>query len=446
MIRNRASLVSRSEHDDALACLEAGIDAAHPEQVVHEQVAVADGILSVDGQEWTLPTDGRTIVLGAGNAAGTAASALEAVLGDTLDVGLVVTDDPAPTDTIEVLEGSHPVPSQTGVANTQRVLDLATDAGPDDLVVVLVTGGGSALLAAPVEAITLDEMQSLTDGLLQSGAAIDEMNTVRKHLSQVKGGRLAGAATPATVVGLVLSDVVGNDLGTISSGPTAPDSTTYADALAVIDRYDVEAPAAVRSHLEAGADGDHAETPAADSAVFDRVSNHVLADSLTAVEAAAETASNRGYTPCIVSSRIRGEAREAAKTHAAIAEECRASGNPAEPPVALLSGGETTVTEPGDSIGGPNHEFALAVAVDADDPQTVFASVDTDGIDGVTDAAGVVVDDQTVTDRGTALDALASHETHAFLDARDAVIETGQTGTNVNDLRVHLVPATESDD
>jgi hydroxypyruvate reductase len=444
MIRNRDALVRREEHDDALACLTAAIDAAHPERVVRETVTVSDGTLSVGDRRWDLGAAGRVVVGGGGNAAGTAASALEAVLGEFLDEGAVVTDDPASTETIEMLSGSHPVPSQTGAEHTRRVLELAESAGEDDVVIALVTGGGSALLAAPAEGVALSDVQSLTDALLQSGADIGEINTIRKHLSQVKGGQLAAAAAPATVVGLVFSDVVGNDLATVASGPTAPDDTTYAGALAVLDRYDVDAPAAVREHLEAGAAGDCEETPAADSAVFECVSNHVLADNLTAVEAAAETARERGYRPLILSSRIRGEAREAAETHAAIAEEARASGNPADPPVALLSGGETTVTDPGDGSGGPNQEFALAVAVGLDDPDTVFAAVDTDGIDGATETAGALVDHRTVTDRQEALAALAGHDSRPFLAARDAVIETGQTGTNVNDLRVHLVAAEDA--
>jgi hydroxypyruvate reductase len=437
MIRNRTALARRRLHRDALACLEAGIEAAHPDRVVRERVRVDDGTLRVSDREWPLPEDGRTLVVGGGNAAGTAASALEGCL--TPDAGVVVTDDPAPTETIEVLPGSHPVPSETGVESTERVLKLARGADEDDLVVAVVTGGGSALLAAPVAGVDLSALQSLTDGLLQSGAAIDEINAVRKHLSQVKGGQLAAAAAPAAVVGLVFSDVVGNDLGTIASGPTAPDPTTYDDALAVLDRYDVDTPTAVRDHLTAGAAGDHAETPGSNSPVFECVHNHVLADNRTAVEAAAETAAGRGYDPVVLTTRLRGEAGEVALAHAAIAEECRDSGQPAEPPVALLSGGETTVTDPGEGTGGPNQEFALRVAVDLADPDTVFAGVDTDGIDGASDVAGALVDAGTVTDREAARDALASHAVTDFLAAREATIETGPTGTNVNDLRIHLV-------
>ncbi|WP_302081899.1 glycerate kinase type-2 family protein [Salinibaculum rarum] len=439
MFTNRSQHRRSRLHGDALDCLQAGIEAAHPEQVVREHVTLSDGVLSVHGEQFDLGDYDNVLVAGGGNAAGTAARALEGVLGNRIDSGAIITDDPAPTDTIQVLAGDHPVPSERGVENTRQMLASLDDAGESDLVVALVTGGGSALMVAPAEGIELADLQSLTDALLDSGAAIGEINAVRKHLSALKGGGLARTAAPATVVGLVFSDVVGNDLGTIASGPTAPDETTYADALAVLDRYDVRAPAAVRDRLERGARGDLPETPGPDDPLFDTVSNYVLADGLTAVEAAADEAERQGYAPVVLSSRIRGEAREAAKTHAAIAEECRASGHPVEPPVALVSGGETTVTGPGDGVGGPNQEFALGVAVDLDDGRTVFASVDTDGIDGATDAAGALVDDETVTDTETARQALADHDSGPFLDARGAVLETGPTGTNVNDLRVHLV-------
>jgi glycerate 2-kinase len=439
MFTNRSQHQRSRQHGDALDCIQAGIEAAHPERVVRDHVTCAGGVLSVQGDQFDLDSGGRTLVVGGGNAAGTAARALEGVLGDRIDSGTVITDDPAPTDTIAVLPGDHPVPSERGVENTTRMLSSLDDTDESDLVVALVTGGGSALMVAPAEGIELAEMQSLTDALLDSGAAIGEINAVRKHLSALKGGGLARAATPATVVGLVFSDVVGNDLGTVASGPTAPDGTTYTDALAVLDRYDVNAPTAVRDRLERGASGDLPETLGPEDPLFDRVHNYAIADSLTAVEAAADEAASLGYTPLVLSSHIRGEAGEAAKTHSAIAEECRASGQPAEPPVALVSGGETTVTGPGDGVGGPNGEFALGVAVDLDDPGTVFASVDTDGIDGATDAAGALVDHETVTDREAAHRALDDHDSAPFLDERGALLRTGPTGTNVNDLRVHLV-------
>jgi glycerate 2-kinase len=237
----------------------------------------------------------------------------------------------------------------------------------------------------------------------------------------------------------VFSDVVGNDLDTIASGPTAPDRTTYEDALAILERYEVDVPEAVRDRLQAGARGELPETPAADDSVFEGVTNHVLADGLTALEAAADRADSAGHTPLVLTSRVRGEAREAAKTQVAIAEESRASGNPVDPPAVILSGGETTVTDPGDGTGGPNQEFALSAALELRDPGIVVASVDTDGIDGSTDFAGGIVDNDTVTDSGEAHEALRTHDSAPFLAACDAAVKTGATGTNVNDLRVIVV-------
>jgi glycerate 2-kinase len=439
MFTNRADLARTPAHELALDCIEGGIRAAHPATVVEQEVSVVDGELRVGDRRFDLAEADRVLVVGGGNAAGTAAAALEAVLGDRIDDGEVVTDDPSPCDSIRVREGDHPVPSDRGVEGTRQLLDLARSATEADLVLALVTGGGSALMAAPAEGISLSDMQATTDALLQSGATIGEFNAIRKHLSAIKGGQLARAAAPAQVAGLVFSDVVGNDLDTIASGPTAPDRTTYEDALAILERYEVDVPEAVRDRLQAGARGELPETPAADDSVFEGVTNHVLADGLTALEAAADRADSAGHTPLVLTSRVRGEAREAAKTQVAIAEESRASGNPVDPPAVILSGGETTVTDPGDGTGGPNQEFALSAALELRDPGIVVASVDTDGIDGSTDFAGGIVDNDTVTDSGEAHEALRTHDSAPFLAACDAAVKTGATGTNVNDLRVIVV-------
>ena len=461
MFENRARLARSPRHDLALDCIAAGVEAAHPERVVRERVAldddtlrVAAGTTTATAHEVDLSGVDRLLVVGGGNAAGTAAEALEGVLGDRIDGGVVVTDDPVPCERVRVRAGDHPVPAARNVEATREVIALARSAGPDDLVLVVVTGGGSALLAAPADGIALADLRATTEELLASGAAIDEVNAVRKHLSAVKGGGLARAAAPAPVVGLVFSDVVGNDPGTIASGPTAPDPTTYADALAVLDRYGVGVTEAVREHLEAGERGERAETPA-DPAALGDVTNRVLADSLTALEAAADVASERGYTPLVLSSRTRGEAREAAKTHVAVAEECAASGNPVEPPAVLLAGGEVTVAGAGSGAegsgdaggrgrGGPNAEFGVSAALElagGDRPASavVAASVDTDGIDGDSEAAGALVDGDTAADPAAAREALANHTTATYLADRNAAVATGPTGTNVNDLRVFVV-------
>ena len=445
MIEHRDQLADDAPTETALACIEAGIRAAHPRTVVRESVDFDGRTLRVREDEYDLDEYDEVVVVGGGNAAGHVAVALEAVLGDRIARGVVVTDDPTETDRIEVREGDHPVPSRRGEDGARAVLDLAESAGEETLVLAVVTGGGSALLPAPAgrseraDGVTLSDLQSVTDALLESGADIHEINAVRKHCSALKGGQLARAAAPATVVGLVLSDVVGNDLDVIASGPTSPDESTFAEAVSVLDRYGVETPERVRERLRRGADGALAETPRSDDPAFDRVRNHVLADGFTALRAAREAAADRGYRTLVLSSRVRGEAREAVKTHAAIAEEALATGNPVEPPAVVLSGGETTVTVRGDGEGGPNQEFAVGGALELDAEGVALAAVDTDGIDGATDAAGGIVDSATVEDPATARDALAANDVYPYLAERDALIRTGPTGTNVNDLRVLVV-------
>lgn len=438
MFADRATLERSPAHGVALDCLDAGVRAAHPERVIAETVTLEGNILSVAGTTYDLDRYDRIELVGGGKAAGTVAQALESLLGDRLDGGVVVTDEPADLDSVELVVGDHPIPSARGQAGAERVLETAEAADADTLLLVTISGGGSALLPAPREGVSLDALRAVTEALLASGAAIDEINAVRKHCSAIKGGGLAAAARPADTVGLVLSDVVGNDLGVIASGPLSPDSTTFDDALAVLDRYDVDAPS-VRALLERGSAGELAETPGAADPVFDAVDVHVLADGRTALEAAAAVAADRGYEPHILSSRIRGEAREAATTHVAIAEEVRETGDPFPAPTVLLSGGETTVTIRGNGTGGPNQEFALSAGISLDIQNVVVASMDTDGRDGVSGAAGAVVDSGTVQDIAAARIALDDNDAGGYLDGRGALLSTGPTGTNVNDLRAVVV-------
>jgi hydroxypyruvate reductase len=436
VVRNRDALARSPAHELALDCLDAGVAAARPDRVVREHVRRDGDTLRVDGDAYDLGDYDEVLVLGAGKAAAHVARALEGVLGDAVSGGAVVTDDPVETTRVEVLPGAHPVPDETGVASAQTVLERAARADERTLVLAVVTGGGSALMTAPADGVALADVQATTRALLDSGAAIGEVNAVRKHLSAVKGGRLARVAAPATVVTLALSDVVGNDLGAVASGPTVPDDSTYADALAVLDRHGVAAPTAVRDRLERGAAGEVPETPATGDSAFARTSAHVLADGFTALDAAREVATDRGYATLVLSSRLRGEAREAGLTTLAVAEEARATGNPVEPPAVVLSGGEATVTVRGDGTGGPNQECALRFAADCTGLDAAFAAIDTDGRDGSTDAAGALVDDDTATDRDAALAALDDNDAHPFLADRTALVRTGRTGTNVNDLRV----------
>ncbi|WP_336022293.1 glycerate kinase type-2 family protein [Halobellus salinisoli] len=438
MIDRNATRDADPAHEVALDAVEAGIGAAQPRAVLERVITVEGGTLRIAEEAYDLAAYDEIVVLGGGNAAGQVATYLSELLDGRLDGGVVVTDDPEPADPIEAVVGTHPVPSEANVDGTRRVLDRARASDENTLAVVAVTGGGSALLAAPVEGVSLADLQSLTDGLLRSGAPIDRINAVRKHVSAIKGGQLARGLAPATTVGLVFSDVSSGDVSVVASGPLSPDPTTYADALGVLEEYEVDAPEPVVRHVERGAAGGFDDTPNEDDSAFATVSTHVVADNFTALGAAREVCADAGFEPLVLSSSVRGEAREAALTHVAIAEESGRTGNPVSPPAAILSGGETTVTIRGDGEGGPNQEFALSAAIELPEG-TVLCAVDTDGIDGPTDAAGALVDSTTVDDLQLARARLNDNDVYDYLDERDALVFTGQTGTNVNDLRVLLV-------
>ncbi len=439
MIDDREELATTFARETALSCIEAGIEAAHPRTVVREQLALDGETLRIGESNYDLSEYDELLVVGGGKASAQVAVALESLLGDRLDRGAVVTNDPEETDRIDVLPGDHPVPSEEGVESTRRVLELADSAGESTLVFAVVTGGASALLPAPADGISVSDLQGATRDLLDSGADIEDINAVRKHCSALKGGQFARTASPATVVGLLFSDVTGDDLGVIGSGPTAPDETTFSDALTVLDRYDVSGEdSEIRKRLERGADGKLTETPDEGDSVFESVTNHVLANNFTALRAGRRVAEKRGYDAAILSSRVRGEARESAVTHVAIAEEMRETGNPIPAPAVLLSGGETTVTVRGDGTGGPNLEFALGAALELDSGAKItVASVDTDGKDGSTDVAGALVDAELSVEDGE--EGLRNNDAYPVLDSVGALVETGATGTNVNDLRVLVV-------
>ncbi|MBI2358545.1 MAG: glycerate kinase, partial [Deltaproteobacteria bacterium] len=387
-------------------------------------------------------------VVGCGKAAAPMTAAVEDVLGDRISRGIVVTKYGyvQPTRMVRIHEAGHPVPDDAGIKGAEAILDHLRGLGPMDLVLVVISGGGSALTPAPVDGISLSEKQALTKSLLACGADIREINTLRKHISRVKGGQLARAAQPARVVALILSDIVGDPLDAIASGPTVPDPTTFADALRILDKYRIrgEIPATVRARLEAGARGEVPETPKPEDPLFARVHNLIVGSNIQALEAARSEACALGLTPMILSSSIEGETREIARMHAALAREIRTSGNPVTPPACLISGGETTVTLRASGKGGRNQEFVLAAALDiAGLPDTVILSAGTDGTDGPTDAAGAIADGETC---GRAL-ALGLNP-RAALDGNDAyplfatlgdLILTGPTNTNVMDVRLVLV-------
>ena len=415
-------------HEDARALLRASLDRA---------LAAADPRKVLDAH-LPPPPRGRLVIVGAGKAAASMAGAAEAFYRahhpDVRLEGLVVTryGHGVPTEHIRVVEAAHPVPDAAGVAATQEILELAASLGEDDLLVCLISGGGSALLSAP-NGVTLEEKAALTQALLRSGADISEMNVVRKHLSRVKGGGLAKAAFPARVLSLIVSDVAGDDLSVIASGPTVGDSSTFAEARAVLMRYGLEPP----SHFS-----EAPETPKPGDPIFNRVENCLVASAQGMLEAAATFFRERGIAPLILSESVTGEAREIAKMHAAVARQIRTHAQPVKPPCVLISGGETTVTVRGDGRGGRNCEFALSLALELAGLREVYAlAADTDGIDGDSDAAGALVTPQTLAEPGhaEARRYLDNNDAYSFFERVGGLIRTGPTLTNVNDLRLVLV-------
>jgi hydroxypyruvate reductase len=388
------------------------------------------------------PPAGRCVVVGAGKSAALMAAALEAAWPAVDLSGVVVTryDHAVPTQRIEVIEASHPVPDARSELGGRRVLEAVRGLGAEDLVLALISGGGSALLALPAPGLTLADKQAVNRALLASGATISEMNCVRKHLSAIKGGRLAAAAAPARVVTLAISDVPGDDPAVIASGPTVPDGTSFAQARALLARYGITPPQAVAAHLAAGAD----ETPKPGS--LPHASFHLIATPAMALEAAAAVARAQGLAPLILGDALEGESREMGTVMAGIARSVRAHGRPLPAPALLLSGGETTVTI-GDGPfgrGGRNTEFLLGLALALDGLAGVWAIAgDTDGIDGTEDAAGALVAPDTLARaRAAGLDprsVLAAHDSYGLFHALGDLVRTGPTLTNVNDIRAILI-------
>ena len=383
---------------------------------------------------------GRTVIIGAGKASGAMAKALEDSWGGPLD-GLVVTryGYRVPTERLEVVEAAHPVPDAAGRDAARRIFDLVQGLTKDDLVLCLISGGGSALLALPAGGVTLEDKQAVNKALLKSGATISEMNTVRKHLSAIKGGRLAAAASPAKVVALMISDVPGDDPSIIASGPTVPDPSTNRDALSIIKKYEIEVPESVRRLLQTGD-----ETPKPGDPRLAAVENIMIATPQASLEAAAEVARKAGVKPVILGDSIEGESRDVALVHAGIARQCALRGQPEVPPCVLISGGETTITLKGKGKGGRNTEFLLALAIALDGMPGICALAgDTDGVDGSEDNAGAIITPDTLTRAEAAgLNAkamLADNDPWTFFKGIGDLLMTGPTLTNVNDFRAILI-------
>jgi len=437
---------------DAIQAVQAAaLAAVEPGQALRHHLQREDDVLVVAGRRYDLTRFERVWIAGGGKAAAPMVTALAEILGERLTGGVAVTkyghsSGKAFAPSIFIQEAGHPVPDEAGVAGARRLAELVTAAGPDDLVLCPISGGGSALLTFPAPGIELADLQALTDQLLRSGATINELNTVRKHLSQIKGGGLARMAAPARLISLILSDVVGDPLDVIASGPTTPDSSTFADAWTVLERYQLleVAPRAVVARLREGLEGGIAETPKPDDPVFAHVQNVIVGSNRLAAEAAVEKAREMAFNTLLVSTFIEGEAREVARVAAALAKEITRYDRPVARPACVVWGGETTVTVQGDGLGGRNQELALAAALALDGwPDVALVALATDGTDGPTDAAGALVTGETIARafrQGLApADYMARRDSYRFFQQLGDLVITGPTQTNVNDLMLLFV-------
>ena len=418
--------------------LAAALAAADPGRTVRRFLSIEDGRMSVGGESFE---PRRILALAIGKASGAMARAAGEVLGEALNGGLCVVKagHEKPPPTFETLVASHPQPDERSAQAAEKVEEFLEELEEGDFLLVLISGGASALLADTAPGIALEDLKQLNRALLRSGAEIGEINAVRKHISTLKGGGLVRKAAPAQIAALLLSDVVGDDPSSIGSGLTAPDPTTLEDVRQILERYEIEPPQSVWAHLE----GEH-ETPKPGDTAFEKLTNIIVGGGRLTAEAAAKKAGELGYEPILLSTYLTGDAREIASFHAAIVKEILESGNPLPTPCALVTGGEATTVVRGEGMGGPNQEFALALALELEGIEAWAAlAVDTDGADGPTDAAGGLVTGETAAairehgvDPRKALDESDSCEA---LRAGQALISTGPTGTNVNDLRVMLV-------
>jgi glycerate-2-kinase len=450
LIKNARSTRDREARKLALKAIDVSIESVDPKRIVESKVKIEGNSLAIDGFKLSLRRFKRITVVGAGKASGSMAEASEQVLSGRITRGLVNVLEGTRfnfhTEKIELQEASHPVPSEKSTEGTERMLELLTGLSEDDLVFCLISGGGSAMMSCPAAGISLADKQEITRSLLKCGATIQEINTVRKHLSRVKGGWLAKKAYPSTVVSLIVSDVVGDPLDAIASGPTAPDSTTYLDAINVLKKYDLwsSSPNSVRERLVKGSRGLIPDTPKSNDESFKKVFNIVLGNNRSACNASQHTLRESGLETIYLTSLLEGESREAALVLASIIREIDASGRPVRRPAALIAGGETTVTVKGSGKGGRNQEMVLSLLGKIAGMSGVAAtSVGTDGVDGPTDAAGAIVDGEGLS-RAIAMklnptEFLLNNDSYAFFSKMNDLIYTGPTRTNVNDLFVAVL-------
>lgn len=434
---------------DANDIFQASLKAVNPVAAVKRFLKLEDEKLVIANRSFAINDFENIYLIGFGKAAAAMARGVEEVIGHHLKGGIINVKyghlDKL-SSKIKINEAGHPVPDENGVTGTNEIVSLVQNCGEKDLVLCVISGGGSAIFPSPHEGITLQEKQETTRLLLSCGADITEINAIRKHISKVKGGQLARIVQPATLITLVLSDVIGDPLDSIASGPAAPDESTFEDCLEIIDKYNLSGkiPEAVERHLTNGAHKKISDTPKENDPAFLKTFNVIVGSNLQAVIAAKEKADQLGYHTLILSTFIEGETKDVARVHAAIAKEVIKTGNPIPPPACILSGGETTVTIKGEGLGGRNQEFVLAAALDIKQMRNVvILSAGTDGTDGPTDAAGAIADGETISRAESlgmnALHFLQNNDSYHFFEKLNDLIKTGPTNTNVMDLRVVLV-------
>ena len=456
-IKNKLSIINngqtekcRASRKTALTILETALSAVDPKNLIKTELKVTRETIQISDLMFQLQDFDRIFVLGGGKASGAMAEGLWEILGHKISGGVINvlkgTSSNFSTGRISLNEASHPIPDEGGVKGVTQMMETLNGITEKDLVIFLISGGGSALMPMPQKGITLEEMQNVTTSLLKSGAYIDEINIVRKHISQIKGGRMVLHAHPATLLCFVLSDVVGDSLTSIASGPTVPDPTTYDDAINVLMRYSIwqSAPKSVKRCLINGIEGKIPESLKPGDPKLKKVQNLILGSNRVALREALEKARQLGFNSMILSTFIEGEARHIGTAIAGIAREITTSGFPLESPAILLCGGETTVTVKGEGLGGRNQELALSAALRLRGLEgVVIASIGTDGIDGPTDAAGAIVDGSTWNrsrDKGLKLElSLNDNDSYTFFNQLGDLILTGPSGTNVNDIMIIVV-------
>jgi glycerate 2-kinase len=445
LLNNSTNELTRDARRIALILLETAISAVNPQKLLRNRVQLQENTLKIDDLQLDLDRYNRILVIGGGKASGAMAESLEELLADRIDKGFINIPEGSShkfkVKAIELNEAGHPIPSEQGQRGAKRILELMNDVDEHSLVIFLLSGGGSALLPLPQNDITLDEMKVVTTLLLKCGATINEINVVRKHFSRIKGGRLAVASHPATMLCLILSDVIGDPLSSIASGPTVPDPSTYSDAIHILKRYGIweETPLTIRRFMEDGLNGLNEESPKPGDPRFAKVHNIVLGNNGIALAAAEAQAKKMGFNSLILSSYVSGEAKHVGTVLASIGRELMVRDQPAQKPCVILAGGETTVTVTGEGRGGRNGELALNAAFGLEGFEGVtLSSVGTDGIDGMSDSAGAIIDGSTL-ERAKAkglnpLDFLQNNDSHTFFKELGDLIYTGPTGTNVNDV------------